>query len=224
MKIAKKILSGIAFVSAMGLSATASATAFTVTGGFFNVGSGYGTGSGQLDVSFSSDVTPHSFNLNPGDSTSFHFGSVNLGEKCINSGNGLVDFFACGLSGLDGSELDDLDVVANLMFSDPVAKTVQNIAFTGAVIGPVNGFVEDYLLDYYINFKPVTVNFGDGGSFLVNLSDLYFFKTGQADTDARITLKSASAAVPEPATLAMLGIGLAGFGMARRRKQKQEKN
>jgi len=220
----KKILLALAFVSAMGLSMKASANAFTIIGISFNVGSGYGSGSGQLDVSFVSDVTPQSFSLDPGESTSFHFGSVSLGEKCINSGSVFVDLLACGFFGADGNETDNLDVTANLMFSNPLAKTVQNIAFTGALVGPVNGFVEDYLADYAIIFKPVTVKFGDGGSFFVNLSDLYFFKTGQADTDVTIRLKSASAAVPEPATLAMLGIGLLGLGMTRRRKQEQSKN
>lgn len=220
MKLIKKVLLGLACISAFGLSETASATAFTVTGGSFDVGSGYGTGAGQLDVSFIDQVATQSFTLNPGDSTSFRFGKVKLGEQCINSGAPLIDVFACGFRGLDGDETNNLGVTANLTFSDPIAATVQSIAVTGAFIGPVNGvLLENYIPDYFIDFSPVTIDFGAGGSFVVELSDLWFFHTGGLNTDAMITLTAAPTAVPEPATLAMLAIGLLGFGMVRRRKQ-----
>ncbi|NEX64580.1 PEP-CTERM sorting domain-containing protein [Noviherbaspirillum galbum] len=215
MKSLKRVLTGLGFIAAMGLSAAASAVPFSITGGSFTTGSGYGTGDGQLDVTFTSLVTPQSFNLNnPGDVASFLFGRVTLKETCINSGNGLVDFFLCGLGGLGSDETDNLGVTANLTFTSPLSATVANVAIVGAFVGTVNG---DGDVDYSIDFNPVTVDFGNGGRFLLDVGDFTFRGTGAITDGFNVTLTRAP--VPEPATAALLGLGLLGLAASRRRKK-----
>lgn len=195
-------------------SAMAAPVLFDVTGGSFTTGSGYGKGNGQLDVTFTSLVTPQSFTLEQGQTQSFLFGRVTLGESCINSGNGLVDLVLCGFGGLGGNETDNLGVTANLTFENPLAATVQSVAITGAFIGPVN----DIFTDYFINFSPVTVNFGNGGEFVLDLGDLFFNQTGSITNGANVTLTATP--VPEPASMALFASGLLGLGLMRRSRNR----
>ena len=128
-----------------------------------NSNTGYGTGNGQLDVTFTNLITsPVNFNLNSaGDSYSFLFGTANLRETCINSGNVVIDLLnGCGFG---GDETNNLGVTANLVFTSPVAQTVQHVAVTGAIAGPVNSNLFT-INDLFIDINPVTVDFGVGGA------------------------------------------------------------
>ncbi|MCW2240931.1 PEP-CTERM sorting domain-containing protein [Azospirillum canadense] len=209
---------GALAVIGVATSASAGAVNFNISSGYFTTGSGYGNSNGQLDVTFTNLFTqPQSFSLDLNQTQSFLFGRATLNETCINNG-----FFACGASDFLNSELDNLDVTANFTFTSPVSQLVQSVAVTGAFSGPVNGdtLFGKPVTDYYIDFSPVTISFGTGGEFVLDVGDMYFNSTGSITNGANVTLTAVP--VPEPASLAVLGAGLLGLGFLRRRKEDSE--
>ncbi len=209
MNLMKKSLCALALAFAS-MSASAAALPFTITGSSFQLGAGYGKTTGTadnslLDVVFATAPVPPTFVLNDGETFSFDFATVNFREVCIGPGGGCAS----------GNETLNLGLTANLEFLDPVIGTVQSMAVGNALPGPVS----DTGLDYWIDFAPVLVEFGRGGSFMVDLSDLRFARNETQTMRATITLvTSESHQLPEPGSLALLGLGLAGVGALVRRK------
>lgn len=185
------------------------------TGNRWLTGSGYGVDDNEgsatlLAVTFAVDsaLDANVFSLNVGGSNTFTFGSMTFSET--NS-----------MGGITAAETDGLDVTAFLTFVLPPVGDVSN----PGIVAAVQGSVSDAAADLTFTFAPVLVNFGVGGQFRVDLSDVTFTRTGTLSVTATVELLKESSptgggleGAPEPATFVIWSLlGVIGAVYARRR-------
>ena len=162
----------------------------------------------EMYANVNSNLDDIIYTLQEGESKTFYFATLGTTETWINK-----------------DDLNPGTLTAYVDFDNP--DLVQAIGGTSVGFTGLFHFRQGWNLTWE---DPVIVDFGNDGQFQIELSDVgyssWFWQgpDGSADVFATVSLNSAPAPVPEPATVLLLGIGLFGIGgYGRKRSAKMAK-
>ena len=144
-----------------------------------------------------------------------------LGVGALSGANNLGTFF---LSTAPGTLVAGTFTL-NVTFTSPTGiNGGQGTTYTASITGSVSPVVNNGGVNINFNNNPVVFTFSNGtasGSFSLALADV-FVETGQAVNLTAGTTGQQSA-IPEPATLFLLGTGLTGIAAKMRKRRKDRK-
>jgi hypothetical protein len=113
----------------------------------------------------------------------------------------------------------------NVMFTSPTGIAGgQGTTYTAVITGSVSPNQNQGGVNINFNNSPVVFTFNNGttsGTFSVAVADLFVESGNQANVTAGTT--GQQAAIPEPATLFLLGTGLTGIAAKMRKRRKDRK-
>ncbi|OGB31747.1 MAG: hypothetical protein A3F78_02655 [Burkholderiales bacterium RIFCSPLOWO2_12_FULL_61_40] len=220
------ILCTVLFGSASFAQASPVPLGFSIAGAAPTLGAGYGQETDRveadkaslLDVRFANTFSAQDNPLSEvGQSWTFELGTVDFRELNTGSGNAHK---------ITSNETDGLGVSWLLSFTEPWVTDINLTAHITANAGPLG----DAPVDYGVYWTDTPMNFGTGGQFRIRLNDISFADShlGAQTQTATVTLlelpeaapnNDLALAIPEPASLALVGVALAGLTVARRRKR-----